>query len=241
MAMTVTSPVHGVANGSRPMSRVTDRFRSRGARGSTVLVVDADSLFVDAVTPRLESLDMHVIHVQGGHGRLPSADIVIVDADGPRGGKISFDDDREAPVARVMISSSLDYVGVRWAIQHGYSAAISKDIPLHRFEAAIGAVIDGDMVVEINPMAPSRRAVAGEAATAAMTASLTTREHEILAMLVDGATSAAIASRLSLSPHTVRTHIQNVMSKLQVHSRVEAVAYAVRTGLARPGAEREIP
>ena len=239
--MTVTSPVRAPANGSPQRSDGSEGYRGRGVRRSTILVVDADSLFVDAVTPRLESFGMHVIHVQGGHGRLPSADIVVVDADGPRGGRISFDDDADgSPAARVLISSSLDYVGVRWAIQHGYSAAISKDIPLHRFEAAIESVIEGDMVVEINPAAPSRRTAAGDDATAAVTASLTTREHEILAMLVDGATSAAIAAKLSLSPHTVRTHIQNVMSKLQVHSRVEAVAYAVRTGMVRPDAERGV-
>ncbi|MBS2966592.1 helix-turn-helix transcriptional regulator [Actinocrinis puniceicyclus] len=53
---------------------------------------------------------------------------------------------------------------------------------------------------------------------------LTRREREILASVIDGLTRAAIAARLGLSPHTVRTHVRNILAKLGVHSTPEAVA-----------------
>lgn len=56
---------------------------------------------------------------------------------------------------------------------------------------------------------------------------LTEREREILALLAKGLTTANIAKSLSISPTTVRNHIQNLLHKLNVHSRLEAVTYAL--------------
>jgi DNA-binding NarL/FixJ family response regulator len=61
---------------------------------------------------------------------------------------------------------------------------------------------------------------------------LTPRETEILAMLASGYPQKAIADQLVLSPKTVSTHIQRVLTKLGVHSRAQAVAEAYRRGLA---------
>lgn len=57
-------------------------------------------------------------------------------------------------------------------------------------------------------------------------ASLTRREVQVLRLLGGGATRTEIATELTLSPHTVRTHIQNVLTKLSLHSQLEASAYA---------------
>ncbi len=62
-------------------------------------------------------------------------------------------------------------------------------------------------------------------------ATLTGREREILAALADGATTAELAQELGISPATVQTHVKNVLSKLGVHSKVEAVGTAWRAGL----------
>ncbi len=64
---------------------------------------------------------------------------------------------------------------------------------------------------------------------------LTPREREVLQCMVDGSDRAVIASRLCLSPNTIRTHTQNVLGKLGVHSVVEAVALGMQHGL-RPSA-----
>jgi PAS domain S-box-containing protein len=57
---------------------------------------------------------------------------------------------------------------------------------------------------------------------------LTPRERDVLQLLTEGLDGAAIAERLFLSPATVRNHIQHILAKLGVHSRVEAVALALR-------------
>jgi len=57
---------------------------------------------------------------------------------------------------------------------------------------------------------------------------LTPRERDVLRLLTEGLDGAAIAERLFLSPATVRNHIQHILAKLGVHSRVEAVALALR-------------
>jgi two-component system nitrate/nitrite response regulator NarL len=63
---------------------------------------------------------------------------------------------------------------------------------------------------------------------------LTLRERQVVALLVEGASNKAMAKRLALRPNTVRTHVQNIMDKLGVHSRLEVVSLAIRQGLASP-------
>lgn len=69
---------------------------------------------------------------------------------------------------------------------------------------------------------------------AARVAGLSDREREVLRCMVAGLDRQAIAERLVVSRHTVRSHIQNLITKLEVHSRLEAVAIGVRAGLASP-------
>ena len=63
---------------------------------------------------------------------------------------------------------------------------------------------------------------------------LTSREQEVLAHLADGASNAEIAETLSISPKTVARHRENIMRKLNLHSRTELVKYAIRKGIITP-------
>jgi two-component system response regulator NreC len=63
---------------------------------------------------------------------------------------------------------------------------------------------------------------------------LTEREQEVLAHLADGASNQEIADVLSISPKTVARHRENLMRKLNLHSRTEVVKYAIRKGIIRP-------
>jgi DNA-binding NarL/FixJ family response regulator len=68
---------------------------------------------------------------------------------------------------------------------------------------------------------------------------LTPREREILELVAQGMSNKAIAAELSLRLNTVRNHVQNVLTKLDAHSKLEAVAIATREGIlpdARGGA-----
>jgi two-component system nitrate/nitrite response regulator NarL len=62
-------------------------------------------------------------------------------------------------------------------------------------------------------------------------ARLTRREREVLALVADGADNESIARSLLISPETARTHIQNVLNKLGVHSRVEAADFVLQNGI----------
>jgi DNA-binding NarL/FixJ family response regulator len=62
---------------------------------------------------------------------------------------------------------------------------------------------------------------------------LTTREHQVLQLLAEGASNKDMARRLAIRSNTVRTHVQNLLSKLQVHTRLEAVTLAIRVGYVR--------
>lgn len=63
---------------------------------------------------------------------------------------------------------------------------------------------------------------------------LTDRERQVLELVADGLTNAEIAGALTLSEHTVKTHVQNLLGKLRLRNRVHAVIYAFETGLHRP-------
>jgi DNA-binding CsgD family transcriptional regulator len=70
---------------------------------------------------------------------------------------------------------------------------------------------------------------------------LTSREREVLRMIATAANSEELARRLAISVNTVRSHIQSIFSKLQVHSRLEAAAFAARAGLLRSSASLSSP
>ena len=87
-------------------------------------------------------------------------------------------------------------------------------------------------------LARVRRSLRRQAASAASAhdaapalSALTAREAEVLALLAEGLTQGEIAARLVLSPRTVGTHIQHILSKLAVHNRAQAVVLALRNGL----------
>jgi DNA-binding response OmpR family regulator len=69
-------------------------------------------------------------------------------------------------------------------------------------------------------------------------AGLTTRELEVLGLLAEGRSQAAIADELVISPKTVATHLERIIGKLGVHSRAQAVALAYRDGLFAGGTGR---
>jgi DNA-binding NarL/FixJ family response regulator len=82
------------------------------------------------------------------------------------------------------------------------------------------------------PMSSSRpRLVAARESVDVRARKLTAREVEVLGMLAAGRSTPEIAERLHISQLTARSHIQNILEKLEVHSKVEAVAFAFQKNL----------
>lgn len=79
-----------------------------------------------------------------------------------------------------------------------------------------------------------RAAPPGVSRDAALAKGLTERECEVLTLVAQGLSNAEIADALTLSEHTVKSHVQNLLAKLHLRNRIHAVIYAFDTGLARP-------
>lgn len=121
------------------------------------------------------------------------------------------------------------------ALQAGASGWVAKDCSLQRLLAVIRGVLRDE-----THLPPALLTGVLRELTAArkhrteieqLVESLTPREHEVLRCMVAGLGRKAVAERLFLSPHTVRTHMQNVLGKLGVHSTLAAVALARRAGV----------
>ncbi|HEX2178518.1 MAG TPA: response regulator transcription factor, partial [Actinomycetota bacterium] len=129
--------------------------------------------------------------------------------------------------AVVMIASSLDDSLVQQAVDSGSLALVLMCRSVTDLVAAIRAAARGHATFpseRLDQLASRRRNRLG-------TNPLSPRELEILEMLAAGDTTASVSARLSLSPHTVRNHVRNLMVKLHTHSRLEAVVKAHSLGL----------
>jgi DNA-binding NarL/FixJ family response regulator len=125
------------------------------------------------------------------------------------------------------------------ALRAGASGFLLKDSPRHDLIAAVRAAAAGDAL-----LAPSvtRRLIEAfarrppeTAPSPSRLASLTARERDVLMMLARGRSNAEIAEGLFVSEATVKTHVGNLLAKLGLRDRVQAVILAYETGLVVPG------
>ncbi len=125
------------------------------------------------------------------------------------------------------------------ALQAGASGFLLKTVPPVQLVDAVRVVAAGEALLA---PAVTRRLIedfvrrpppGGEAPE--RLAALTEREREVLALIARGLTNSEIAERLYVSGATVKTHVNRILSKLDVRDRVQAVVLAYETGLVRPG------
>jgi DNA-binding NarL/FixJ family response regulator len=135
----------------------------------------------------------------------------------------------------VLLTSSESGKDLLAAVKVGASGYLTKDTPLPRLVAAMNDVLNGGAAVSPamggKLFAALRDLLRHHGEAVARNPELTGRELEILAHVGAGKTSKEIASELFISENTVRNHVRNVLDKLGLKSRFEAVIWAQREGL----------
>jgi DNA-binding NarL/FixJ family response regulator len=187
-------------------------------------------------------------------------DVVVMDVRMPRMDgveatrRIRVSDD--APRVLILTTFDLDEY-VYEAIQAGASGFLLKDTGARNLIEGVRIVHSGDAIVApsttrrlLDQFAAAAPRWAGPGASHPVATGpaarpqdqlpaggpLTARETEVLRVVAEGLSNAEIAGRMYLSEATVRTHVSNILGKLGLRGRVQAVVYAYETGLVRPGA-----
>lgn len=208
---------------------------------TSILIVDDHVLFADVIHKTLEGDGMDVIAtVATGaealrvfHDERP--DLVLLDLTLPDQSGLVLGQaimERSPDTVVVALTALDDPQLVKQAMRAGFRGYVSKDCRVSQLREAITQVMGGSVVVAVpsNRMA-SRSRVSRNDGSTLLADQLTQREREVLALLARGTTSAEMARRLGISPNTLRTHVQSVLTKLQVHSRLEAASFAIRNDL----------
>ena len=208
----------------------------------TVAIVDQELTFADALAIRLDAEDdikvVAVAKASSGPALGGCADIVLLDADLAGDTTNLLCDANSSPHTRaVMLSRTSEPERIVAAIQAGAAAWIRKDESVEYLLEALRGIARGQTwlpaaetgnVLSLllhqqdssnDDMAPAR---------------LTLRERQVLDCLASGAGRSEAAARLNISVNTVRTHMQNIMTKLGAHSTLEAIAMVRRRSQSHP-------
>jgi DNA-binding NarL/FixJ family response regulator len=208
-----------------------------------VLVVDDHSVVRRGVVSYLDVLDdvdvageatdgmnaLEQLAILDTQGMLP--DVVLMDLQMPRmdGVAATAEIARRFPSVRVVILTSFgENERVHAALQHGAAGYLLKDAGAAEVAAALYAAARDEVFLDA---AVARRLAQDIRGPRQGLAALTAREREILVLVAAGMSNKEIAAELVISERTARTHVSNVLGKLNLTSRTQAALVAVKEGL----------
>ena len=219
-----------------------------GASGDAIRVIICDdhALFRRGLTMVLESEEgIEVVgEAEDGADAIRQAealapDVVLMDVRMPRisGIEATATIAASAPSSKIlMLTVSDEEDDLYEAIKAGAAGYLLKEISIEEVATAIRAVVSGQSL--ISPSMASKLlseftnlAKRAEERQSVPTPRLTDRELEVLELVAQGLTNKDIAVELYISENTVKNHVRNILEKLHLHSRMEAVVYAVREKL----------
>jgi len=206
-----------------------------------VMLVDDHQMVVQGLSRILgEHSDIEVVATAGNvedavaSARMHRPDVVLMDYELPDGNGVQAAERirGDRPDTKVvMVTSYTDESVLISAIEAGCSGYVTKHKVVEEVVDAVRAANAGEALISpamlarlLPKLRPSKRGLGSD---------LTAREIEVLKLLAEGISNQAIADKLVISVHTVRHHVQNIITKLDVHSKLEAVATAAKEGLIR--------
>ncbi len=207
-----------------------------------LVIAEGRALFCETIEIVLEAEpDMRVEALANeGHSALMLSeelkpDVLVLDGNLPNGDGLEMTTaiKKSLPTTRVLfLAEESDDELVDASLHAGADGYVTKDGTLDDFIEGIRTLARGEQFIPPTMLGGViermlRRHAEREEALR-LTARLTRREREVLSLIAQGFNYDAIAQALVISPETARTHIQNMLGKLQVHSRAEAIEFVQR-------------
>jgi DNA-binding NarL/FixJ family response regulator len=211
-----------------------------------VMVVDDHPIWRDGLRRDLERAGVAEVVAEASDGgeaidraREAMPEVILMDLNLPtvRGADAIRMITTEAPHIRVLVvSASGEEADVLEAVKNGAVGYLLKDSTAEEIADAVRRVADGDVVFTPSlaglVLSEFRRVSAGGGSSPAEPA-LTPTENEILTLVAKGYTYREIAEKRFIAVKTVQNHVQNILTKLHMHTRYELMRYAIRKGLDR--------
>lgn len=154
-------------------------------------------------------------------------DLVMDEMDGIESTKLILNDWPEAKI--IIVTSFIDDEKVYPAIEAGAAGYLLKTSTAHEIAEAIRATQRGERVLE--PEVTTKMMDRLTNRTPVLHEDLTNREQEVLLLIAEGKSNQEIADSLFITLKTVKTHVSNILSKLEVEDRTQATIYAFKHGL----------
>ncbi len=209
-----------------------------------VLVVDDQELFRRGVTMLLAAEPGIEVVGEAGDGdqgielaSLSDPDVVLLDVrmPGRSGIEACLAIKEKVPDARIiMLTVSDEEADLYEAVKGGASGYLLKDSSIDEVAQAVRVVAEGQSLISPSmavKLIDEFKQMSRPERTQGSALRLTERELEVLRLVAEGMNNREIARRLFISENTVKNHVRNILEKLQLHSRMEAVMYAVREKL----------
>ena len=215
-----------------------------GSEPVRVLVVDDQELFRRGLTMVIGALDGIELVGEAGDGATAlelavrtDPDVVLLDVRMPGHSGIETCSQLKAvmPSVRiVMLTASDEETDLYDAVKNGASGYLLKDATIDEVAHAVRLVADGQSLISPSmavKLLDEFKQLTRNERSAVVAPRLTDRELQVLRLVARGKSNKEIAKDLFISENTVKNHVRNILEKLQLHSRMEAVMYAVRERL----------
>jgi DNA-binding NarL/FixJ family response regulator len=209
-----------------------------------ILLAEGKSLVREALRVALQRQTNLFLVAEAGDGRTavdeaertrPDVALVDIALTDPSGIRTTETIVSRLPTRVLILCDGEDLHTLIKAVNAGASGYISRSRPLVELIGATRSIHRGEMAVPPGLLEPLIRNLLARGReqdeVTRLRSRLSRRESEVLTLLARSADNQEIARTLAISPQTARTHVQNILTKLGVHSRLQAAAFAVRAGL----------